>query len=209
MRQIYDSRPRVTIDANTYAMVQYATQKVASEVAGWMEVEQNEDGYHIKGDLHIPKQDVGSTHADVHQDDMCLMVDKHDNLYCWWHSHVNMGTSPSNIDFDHIETFSEGNPFYIMWITNKKGEYDLEVWDTEENIIWDDVKIEVLPVGCDELDERLKTNLTKKVYTTYNKKWTPPAQNIVWDEEDEEDVEEIMDTYKITRTEAEQWLGMY
>lgn len=60
------------------------------------------------------------------------------------HSHVNMGVSPSGTDTDHQEkivsqlTVDSENPFYVFIIINKSHKIHFDVYDVENNIVYED-----------------------------------------------------------------------
>lgn len=59
------------------------------------------------------------------------------------HSHVNMSVGPSTTDIDHQEKIvcqlneSSENPFYIFVIINKRHEIHFDVYDVENNIVYE------------------------------------------------------------------------
>jgi hypothetical protein len=174
MRQIRDENPITTISPKTWDQVIYATRAVNTEITGWLTVARDENEFHISGDLIIPKQEVSVASIDVDAVDMALMFDKHEGLNCWWHSHVNMETSPSSTDEEQMLGYADDTPFYLMLITNKSGGFSLEVWDMETNLVWDDVP---LLVGgdhdCSWLDKPIKANVGQKKYI-YTTGWAAP-----------------------------------
>ncbi len=50
-----------------------------------------------------------------------------DHLTYWWHSHVNMGTTPSGQDEREFETQSTNRSFFFMSIGNKRGDLHVNV----------------------------------------------------------------------------------
>jgi proteasome lid subunit RPN8/RPN11 len=190
MRALYKDSISVRIEPETYTQIFHATRKIDTEVTGWLAVDRNklDDGtyeYVIHGDLIIPKQEVTSTTVDVEAVDMALMIDKHDQMYpdrrlaCWWHSHVNMETSPSGTDETQMYGYAQSTPFYIMLITNKKGNYGIEVWDMDREVIYhkSDIQGGDWFIGYDmdhtDLDDALKQNVKAKPYTNI---WSKASQ---------------------------------
>jgi len=169
MRQIDSTEPMVTIDAETWGQIMFATQAVDTEITGWLNVKRDEDCFHIHGDLVIPKQEVGSASIDVGAPEMALMLDQHDNVRCWWHSHVDMATNPSSTDVTQMDGYAENLPFYLMLITNKSGNYGLEVWDMESNLIWESIELSSIPTrDVEKLADIIKDNVKKKTFPIYH-----------------------------------------
>jgi len=184
MKALYKDSITVRIEPQTYTQIFHATRKIQTEVTGWLAVRrhQSRDGtfeYLIYGDLLIQKQQVTAATVDVDALDMALMVDKHaqdhpeQHLACWWHSHVNMAPSPSGTDETQMYEYAKSNPFYIMLITNKKGDYGIEVWDMEREVVYDksDLSGGVWHIGWDmdhtDLDDALTQNVKTKTYTNH------------------------------------------
>lgn len=64
------------------------------------------------------------------------------------HSHVRMSTSPSAVDLDHqgkivSQLGSEG--FYIFMIVNKRRECTIKVYDAENNTLYENDSIDIIP----------------------------------------------------------------
>lgn len=64
------------------------------------------------------------------------------------HSHVNMGTNPSDIDIRHQKTKLSnlcGAPFYLFQIWNKQGDINSYLYDMEKKLLYDrnDITIEI------------------------------------------------------------------
>jgi len=169
MRQIDSTEPMVTIDAETWGQIMFATQAVDTEITGWLNVKRDEDCFHIHGDLVIPKQEVGSASIDVGAPEMALMLDQHDNVRCWWHSHVDMATNPSSTDVTQMDGYAENLPFYLMLITNKSGNYGLEVWDMESNLIWEGIELSSVPTrDVEKLADIIKDNVKEKAFSVHH-----------------------------------------
>tara|TARA_R100000656_G_scaffold120393_1_gene94651 strand:+ start:9611 stop:10360 length:750 start_codon:yes stop_codon:yes gene_type:complete len=172
MRQIDSTEPMVTIDAETWGQIMFATQAVDTEITGWLNVKRDEDHFHIHGDLVIPKQEVGSASVDVSSTEMALMLDQHDNVRCWWHSHVDMAPNPSTTDVTQMDGYAENLPFYLMLITNKSGNYGLEVWDMESNLIWEGIELSSVPTrDVEKLADIIKDNVKKKTFPVYQSRY--------------------------------------
>lgn len=73
-----------------------------------------------------------------------LTNDEYRDLRFHGHSHVNMGVTPSSVDTNYriniIKNFGKPTPeddyFYIFFIGNKKGSYDIEIYDISNNVLY-------------------------------------------------------------------------
>jgi proteasome lid subunit RPN8/RPN11 len=145
----------------------YATQSVDTEITGWLDVRRDKEYFHISGDLVVPEQEVSGASVDVSATNMAVMLDKHENVRLWWHSHVRMGTSASVTDIKQMEGYSENTPYYLMLITNQSNEYTLELWDMENNLIWEQLEFDMVPKrNHDKFSALIEKNVKKKVFTS-------------------------------------------
>ena len=112
------------------------TQACKIEISGlgWTASDEEREAAGVEEDFYIldlivPEQDCTAVETKMREDAIIDEVDmvlrdqgiplNRRNL--WWHSHVNMGTSPSGTDENQIERFSSDLGL-VSIITNKKGE---------------------------------------------------------------------------------------
>lgn len=90
------------------------------------------------------------------------------------HSHVNMGTTPSGTDTTYREqSILNIKDFFIFGIFNKKQEFNFQIYDVENNIIYDNQDVIFYtpePDYSDWAKQAMKDNVTEKTYT-----YQPPA----------------------------------
>lgn len=86
------------------------------------------------------------------------------------HSHVNMGTSPSATDMTYREeSLKNVKDFFVFGIFNKKGEFNFEVYDIENNIVYENKDIVFYtpePDYSDWAKAQIKDKISEKKYTT-------------------------------------------
>lgn len=87
------------------------------------------------------------------------------------HSHVNMGTSPSAIDMQyHYDMMDRTKDFYIFAIYNKKGEYNIWIYDVAHNLVYEkeDINYVATPIGgIDWAKQQIKEYVSEvKINTT-------------------------------------------
>ena len=102
------------------------------------------------------------------------------------HSHVNMSTSPSNVDTEYYNSIVNAmtdDMFYIFIIMNKRGDRYTQIYDMKENTIFDtkDITVTILIPEHDPVEAMLQDARTKVVdkpkplittYNTYNYTYT-------------------------------------
>ena len=102
---------------------------------GWLAfVEKFDNQGFLITDCVLLKQEVNGTTTEI--DPMALIefwnetpIEKQCKIKCWGHSHVNMSPTPSGQDDSQMEYFKDGNPWFIRLITNKKREYNIDIFD--------------------------------------------------------------------------------
>ena len=80
--------------------------------------------------------------------------ERFDRIHFQGHSHVNMATNPSSTDLDHqkeILSQLKKNGWYIFMIANKKFEYNIWIFDLENNVLYETADVDML-IGDDGLD---------------------------------------------------------
>ena len=86
------------------------------------------------------------------------------------HSHVNMGVTPSGTDTTYREqSILNIKDFFIFGIFNKKQEFNFQIYDVENNIIYDSGDIIFYTPEPDYSDwarQVMADNVTEKTYTT-------------------------------------------
>lgn len=101
------------------------------------------------------------------------------------HSHVNMGVTPSGTDTTYREqSILNINDFFIYGIFNKRKEHNFQIYDVENNIIYDNADIIFYipePDYSDWASQEMKEKVTERVYTNPNTTpatRTPYTQNV-------------------------------
>ncbi|MCQ2968505.1 MAG: hypothetical protein MJ191_00010 [Clostridium sp.] len=140
---------------------------------GWHGTVQKIDKYNyiIKDILMYPQYTTGVT---VQTDDVEygnwlikeLDDDTLNSLRFHGHSHVNMATTPSGVDdawYQQILDSLNKNDFYIFMIANKREEFFIEIYDLENNAIYEKKDIDIVALLDDD------TSLQDWVATEKNK----------------------------------------
>ena len=195
--------PFVVFTPEVHQQMEYIVQQSPLEV-GWMGlVTDLGNSIYLIDKIGIPEQEVTATETDIDQDALTQLALRFDDegedpsrMYAWFHSHVNMGVTPSAQDELQIEEFLPECPIFIRGIMNKKGALKVDVYDRDAGVAYNCVETAVnwpqLPqTTIDELDTTLKENVTKRViqhtttYAGYNRhsyKNVEPAEHIYNDD---------------------------
>ena len=127
-----------------------------SEEVGWMGiVDKDDDNNYIISEIFYPKNDLttGTTceiHSGAQADMMRYYVNKNEDykipkIKFWGHSHVNMGVGPSGQDDKQGLEYAHSNGDYmIRGIFNKKGDYNITIYDVEAKLKYYDLPLNVI-----------------------------------------------------------------
>jgi len=124
------SNPTIYITPETYEKIWSLTDKLTTEVGGYLEIRGN-----VIVDVHVPPQTVTSTSVDIDAKELVKWMSSLDPevdqyIRGIWHSHAYMGTHDSVIDDDFKETWLsilDQLPYVVSLITNRRGEYGCSV----------------------------------------------------------------------------------
>ncbi len=150
--------PTVYYTHEAWEMMWYVINKCTQEV-GWLGlVERDEENNSfLITEIFVPEQLVHGAETDISAEalgklanDLELAGKDSSQLRYWGHSHVNMGVSPSLTDEMQIDDYLEHADWFIRSIQNKRGESKVDVYDTEENAVFQCVDSDVLSVTLDE-----------------------------------------------------------
>lgn len=89
--------------------------------------------------------------------------DNFDKLRFHGHSHVNMGVTPSGTDENYRENLMQNvQDFYVFGIFNKRNDYNLVIYDVENNIMFENGDIDYY-IPLDEVETWAKEQMKEKV----------------------------------------------
>jgi hypothetical protein len=97
------------------------------------------------------------------------------------HSHVNMGVTPSSVDWSYYEELLAHVPdFYITMITNKRSEVWVEIYDVAANIVYENGEISLIKETSDsEFLINARAMLRKPTLASIAKPWSAGSTTIV------------------------------
>ena len=197
-----DRKATVIFKQEAYIKMLTLLMTFESEV-GWYAVahrhgELDDDIYVIDDVLVFPQIVTGTT---VDSDDDAriewfntISDEELINIRGDFHSHVNMGTSPSGTDDKEVEAVLEnldGDAFRIFMIWNKKLEFTCRIFDMEKNVFFGtkDVDVEVEGIDIEEFLADAKDMVSKKTYSTSVSTTTKKKEAKKEEEEKEEEEE--------------------
>ena len=152
MQQRNITEPSVFITPNAYIKMRMLVEKSDKEV-GWYGIVNQMPGldatYLIEDIIVYPQKVTGAT---VEQDEermfnfeMSLTTEQVNHKRFHGHSHVNMTTTPSGVDENfYQDLLTQVTDYYIITITNKRGEYTTRFYDMQHNILYTDVPIQLI-----------------------------------------------------------------
>ena len=138
----------------------------------------DKDTYLIE-DVFLLKQKVHSATTEIDPDALASLATNlikqgnegialYNKIRMWGHSHVNMGTSPSGQDDNQMDEFATSD-FYIRLIGNKSGDWNVCLYDYENNVVWSGLQLQLyyeVDITNEELDKEIQDNVSKIVSAT-------------------------------------------
>ena len=172
---------------------------------------------YVIDDILVYPQTVTSTTCEqdnerIFEFEMSLTTEQVNHKRFQGHSHVNMGVTPSGVDEQfYQDLLSQVQDYFIICVTNKRNEYTVRFYDIANNILYTDIKIQVLLENGTDVEswledtkEQLKTRVLHNTYSVGSASYlsnNSRKQKSIWDEE--EDNEHEWDPYfgYVTKTE--------
>ena len=137
------------------------------EIAWHGLVTKEKNTYTIYDILVFPQEVTASTATAKEEEYVMWMNELDDETFNHMrfnrHSHVNMGVTPSAIDTDYQQTLANTvQDFYIFGIFNKKRSYNLYLYDTEQNLLFEtkDLKTTLNDHTATWADEQIEQYVT-------------------------------------------------
>lgn len=142
-----DQKVEVIFENEASKKMDALIDEAKKEIGWYATVERESEKRFIVKDIVLFPQTV--TGATVTTDDAeyqnwmdSLDDETFNSLRFYGHSHVNMGCYPSGVDTTHFSNMLQNlNDFYIFGIFNKRGEYWMNIYDVENNILYEDKDI--------------------------------------------------------------------
>lgn len=182
----YPSQPSIYFTREAWVKQCHLVDKCDKEVGWFALVDYDEtDNTFTITELVIPNQVVTAAETDIGKEDLAdaameLIEQGKDTskLYAWFHSHVNMGVSPSGQDEYQVEDYLEDLmdqpevPAFIRGIQNKKGDLKLDVYYIQHGVAYQNVDFYVIhdddPQWRVDIEAEIKAKVTERKYQYYS-----------------------------------------
>lgn len=181
----------------------------SKEIAWHFVINRKDNQFMITDILVFPQYVTAATAVatDEYEQQWMPMLQDHvfNNLRGHGHSHVNMGVSPSATDVQYqkeILSQLSDNDYYIFMIVNKKGDYDLTLFDKTSGLVFSKLTYTITPTGEDKWAKEQDVYLKEKPKPKITYKPTAVNPNRVMEQEQLELSDD--DAFILNRMEAEQ-----
>ncbi len=149
---------------------------IADMEVGWLgTVRVLPSGSLLIEEVFLLKQEVSAAQTEISEEGIALLandliqsredgVDVANRIRFWGHSHVNMGTSPSQQDEDQMKLFEDNEcPWFIRGILNKLGRMEFDIFLFENGVVVRDVPWAVYETVDHTSRGRIQAEFTEKV----------------------------------------------
>ena len=172
-----EARPKIYFNEDCYKRICALVAACKEEIAWNCKVTRDGLNFTLE-ECYVFPQIVSGVSVDVDPTEYAMWVaglddDTINHMRAHCHSHVNMGVTPSGIDWDYQKQMIEGNirDYYLFLIFNKKGDISANIYDIESNTLYTTKDIDICTP--DDLyeewaDEVLKQYVNEKPAVTYN-----------------------------------------
>lgn len=138
--------PTIYFTTKAWYKLRTMTQLCKDEIAGHGVVERYDNNRFLITDILVYPQEIQSMH--VESTDaygpwlMSLPDDVFPKIRFQFHSHVQMGVTPSGPDMNFYNTMLAAiKDYYIFMVFNKRDDVNLQVYDVEQGILFEDKDI--------------------------------------------------------------------
>lgn len=178
VKVLYEKQePKIYMMPNAAYKMRYYIDNSQDEI-GWLGFVRKEDNNYIIEDVFLMKQKVHAATTEIDAEGLANLAvelmkteegrEKYNKLRLWGHSHVNMGTGASSQDDKQMEDFATAD-YFIRLIGNKKGEWNVCLYDYEHNVLWSELPLYYhmdITISDEELDKEIQDNVSKLSYGT-------------------------------------------
>ena len=158
--------PKIFMSSSVQKKLKAITELCTKEISAWISVTKKEDKYYLD-DCYLPEQEVSDAAVRIESSQIARMIgalgpEKCSAFRAHYHSHVNMGVTPSGVDVDDLRSSSKNVPYFITIIGNKKGEMSTRFRDTTKGITYHNLAI-TIETEIDPIVEQMKIEIKEKV----------------------------------------------
>lgn len=180
MNERQSAEPQVFITSEAYIKMRTLVDKTSTELGwyGFVSKLPGLDNVYVIEDIIVYPQKVTGATCEQDEDrmfefEMSLTTEQVRARRFQAHSHVNMGVTPSGVDEAfYQDLLSQVRDYYIIMVTNKRGDNHIRFYDMENNIVYTELELKVLLDNGTDVDkwyqEEVDNNLSKPTLIVSN-----------------------------------------
>lgn len=173
MNERQSTEPQIFITSEAYIKMRTLVDKTSTELGwyGFVSKLPGLDNVYVIEDIIVYPQKVTGATCEQDEDrmfefEMSLTTEQVRARRFQGHSHVNMGVTPSGVDEAfYQDLLSQVRDYYIIMVTNKRGDNHIRFYDMENNIVYTELELKVLLDNGIDIDkwyqEEVDNNLSK------------------------------------------------
>lgn len=173
MNERQSAEPQVFITSEAYIKMRTLVDKTSTELGwyGFVSKLPGLDNVYVIEDIIVYPQKVTGATCEQDEDrmfefEMSLTTEQVRARRFQGHSHVNMGVTPSGVDEAfYQDLLSQVRDYYIIMVTNKRGDNHIRFYDMENNIVYTELELKILLDNGTDVDkwyqEEVDNNLSK------------------------------------------------
>ena len=173
MNERQSAEPQVFITSEAYIKMRTLVDKTSTELGwyGFVSKLPGLDNVYVIEDIIVYPQKVTGATCEQDEDrmfefEMSLTTEQVRARRFQAHSHVNMGVTPSGVDEAfYQDLLSQVRDYYIIMVTNKRGDNHIRFYDMENNIVYTELELKILLDNGTDVDkwyqEEVDNNLFK------------------------------------------------
>lgn len=173
MNERQSAEPQVFITSEAYIKMRTLVDKTSTELGwyGFVSKLPGLDNVYVIEDIIVYPQKVTGATCEQDEDrmfefEMSLTTEQVRARRFQAHSHVNMGVTPSGVDEAfYQDLLSQVRDYYIIMVTNKRGDNHIRFYDMENNIVYTELELKILLDNGTDVDkwyqEEVDNNLSK------------------------------------------------
>lgn len=195
MNERQSTEPQVFITSEAYIKMRTLVDKTSTELGwyGFVSKLPGLDNVYVIEDIIVYPQKVTGATCEQDEDrmfefEMSLTTEQVRARRFQAHSHVNMGVTPSGVDEAfYQDLLSQVRDYYIIMVTNKRGDNHIRFYDMENNIVYTELELKVLLDNGTDVDkwyqEEVDNNLSKPTSIITNSAGNNNFKGSIFDDE--------------------------
>lgn len=195
MNERQSTEPQIFITSEAYIKMRTLVDKTSTELGwyGFVSKLPGLDNVYIIEDIIVYPQKVTGATCEQDEDrmfefEMSLTTEQVRARRFQGHSHVNMGVTPSGVDEAfYQDLLSQVRDYYIIMVTNKRGDNHIRFYDMENNIVYTELELKVLLDNGTDIDkwyqEEVDNNLSKPTSIIANSADNTNFKGSIFDDE--------------------------